>query len=187
MSQEKKSFFAKYKFLILILAAAIAYNLFFTNRPSTSSSTKSTADAEKGVITTIKEIEKDSFKIINEEIIPLKENSRLVTEYMDGHRDTFKVSEILASDAGGDVNDVPETRYYRSPSYFTGFFYGSMLGYAFGGPSYGYGPRRGMYATDNAYQRSSTNAKPGVMKPSRTRSRSRSGYGSGRSTRSYGG
>ena len=63
--------------------------------------TKEVLDPTKGVITEVKEIETDLFRITNETIVDSIKDSRIIAEYLDGMRDTFTLDEARLVESGG--------------------------------------------------------------------------------------
>jgi hypothetical protein len=140
-----------------------------------------TLDPTQGVITEVKEIEQDLFRITDETIVPLKEDSRIIAEYMDGVRDTFTLAEAQLTEADPGYHDYPR-RHGMS-----GVLMGGMMGYMMG-RSLSSPINRAAYASQSAYQKSTTSTS--TMRSSATRRTVRtpkSGFGGSRSSRSYGG
>lgn len=140
-----------------------------------------TLDPTQGVITEVKEMEKDLFRITDETIVPLKEDSRIIAEYLDGVRDTFTLEEAKLIDTEGQS----ETHYHRSG--MSGVLMGGMMGYMMG-RSLSSPINRAAYASQSAYQKS-TGASSSMRSTAtrRTVRTPKTGFGGSRSTRSYGG
>jgi len=130
----------------------------------------------QGVITEVKEMETDLFKITDETIVNTKEDSRIIAEYMDGVRDTFTLEEAQLQDA-----DNPRRRGTR------GVWMAGMMGYMMG-RNMSQGTSRAAYANDKAYNKSTKATNSLRSTASRKTVRTpKKGFGSSRSTRSYGG
>jgi hypothetical protein len=137
----------------------------------------------KGLITELKEVEQNKFKITDETVVENKEDSRIIATYLDGTIDTFTVDEVKVVES-----DSPN--YYRR-SGMSSVLMGGLMGY-YMGRSFSSPPRASAYADPKTYNRvnstagstlNSTARRTTVRRPTK----SSSGYGSGRSTRSYGG
>ncbi len=130
----------------------------------------------QGVITEVKEMETDLFKITDETLVPTTDDSRIIAEYMDGVRDTFTLAEAELVDA-----DNPRRSGTRGV-----LMYG-MMGYMMG-RSMSQTPSRSAYASDAAYKKSTSTSNSLRSTASRKTVRTpKKGFGSSRSTRSYGG
>ena len=130
----------------------------------------------QGVITEVKEMETDLFKITDEQVVPTIDDSRIIAEYMDGVIDTFTLQEATLVDA-----DNPRRSRTR------GVLMGGMMGYMMG-RSMSQGTTRSAYASDAAYKKSSNTTNSLRSTASRKTVRTpKKGFGSSRSTRSYGG
>ncbi len=134
----------------------------------------------QGLVTTIEEVEKDKFKIADETVVEKKEDARIIAQYLDGQRDTFTLDEARLIEA-----DSPRGSSMR------GAFLGGVMGYYFG-RSLSSPINSSSYKNNAAYQKSQTKTASSLKSTaSRTTVRkpvnSTKGYGSGRSTRSYGG
>jgi hypothetical protein len=141
-------------------------------------------DPTQGIIVRLEEEVKDKFLITDEEIIEKREDSQIIVSFLDGKIDTFSIEEVTITRA----ND-PRSSTFRTIAM------AGMLGYYMGRPMSS-GVSRGAYASNDAYNKSqsttsslrSTATRRTVRRPSTTSgSSSGSRYGTGRSTRSYGG
>lgn len=190
MESEKKSFFQRNKWYILLVAGLFIYVNFFNKEeaPQETVIVEETVEPTSGVVTTVKEVNKDNYKIVDEQVVATKADSRVIAQHIDGQIDTFTMDQVMLVES----RDTTNTR-RRGGSFFRGLVYGGMMGYVFGGRSWGTPLRRGSYANDRAYQQSNTSGRQRMkstanVKTSRRSTTSRkTGYGSGRSTRSYGG
>lgn len=137
----------------------------------------------QGVFAEIEEVKENIFKINNEEILDKREDSRIIASFMDGTIDTFTLDEISLT----TYND-PRRSALRSVAM------GGMMGY-FMGRSMGSGLSRNSYANDKAFNKSSTTgtskmrstATRKTVRTAKAKTKSKSGFGSKKSTRSYGG
>lgn len=132
----------------------------------------------QGLITTVTEVEADNFKIASEEPVDQVEDSRIISNYLDGSSDTFTLAEAKLMQVSQDT--TRRHRSVRAGSYGLWFF---MMSGRFGG---GHTPRASAYVNNDAYQRTQSNTASRLRSTARTTT-TRSGYGSGRSGRSYGG
>lgn len=164
-----------------LLLIFLACGLIFTSCGSSSTETVEVEIPTEGLITTVKEVEKDLFKIENEETVADTSDSRIIANYMDMTSDTFTLDQarLMQSSPGREGSVV------RSAG--MGYFGFIMLG-RMGGRA----PRAGAYTDPKAHSKASNGAgkkmKSSANRVTRTRpSSGKSGYGSGKSTRSYGG
>jgi len=137
-------------------------------------------DPTQGIIAEIEEVKTDIFKINNEEIIEKREDSRIIATFMSGKIDTFTLDEISLKEYNDPVRSGVRTAVY-------GGLMGYMLGRRMSSPL-----TRSSYKTDKAYAGSNTTKKSALRSTAskrivRTPKASKSGYGSRKSTRSYGG
>ena len=150
------------------------------------------AEVNQGVVTELTEVAPDEWRIADERVVGDSARSKIIATGLDGVTDTFALGEIGDADAVASA-DSTSSRRARRRSYFTPILFYGLFGSRFG-RSYGYasaGPRPSAYVNPTAYNRVQSTAgsqlrtaRPGgSSKPSS----SRTGYGSGRSTRSFGG
>ena len=181
---------AKFRWPIII-GCILVYFLFFNKSEDTSNTQAPTTEIEyeptQGVITTLEQVGEDEFKIKDEQIVDSKEESLVIVNYTDGEVDTFSMAQVQNQE-----NSEETSRYRYRPSYFSTFAMAGLLGYTFGGRSMRTPINRSAYTSSTAYNRSSTAGVRQMKSTARTStvrrtSSGRSGYGSGRSTRSYGG
>lgn len=137
----------------------------------------------EGLITTVKEVELDLFKIEDEQVVKDTADSRIIANYLDHTSDTFTLAEARLIEA----NDPDGRRRSVVRSAGMGF-----LGYMFFRNMMGGRPGVGAYTNSAAHSRVANGAgsrmEKSAARATRTRpAGSRKGYGSGRSTRSYGG
>ncbi len=132
----------------------------------------------EGLITTVTEVSQENYKIASEEPVSRVEDSRIIIEKMGGLRDTFTLEEAkLITQVTADTT---KTRAFRHAGMgYWGFLMLGRMGT--------HTPSAGAYVNNNAYNNASTTAGSRLSGSARTTTRSRSGFGSGKSTRSFGG
>ncbi len=137
----------------------------------------------QGVITTVDEVETDRFKIADETVVPKKEDSRIIANYLDGTADTLTLDEARLVDA-----DDPQ---HRRRSSMSGVLMAGFIGYHMG-RSPKVPPSASAYKNKSTFDKvknttgksmASTAKKTTVKRPKT----GKSGYGSGKSSRSSGG
>ena len=136
----------------------------------------------EGLITTVKEVESDLFKIEDEVVVPAPEESRIVAKYMDGVIDTFTLEEAKLVDA--EQSSGRRGGIFRAASY--GLF-GYMMGRRMGGSS---GISSSAYVDPKTHQRVASTAGTKLNNSAKRTTRpvsGKKGFGGGRSTRSVGG
>lgn len=142
----------------------------------------------QGLITVVKEVETDLFKIEEEVTIPDTAGSLIVANYLDSTSDTFTLAEARLMEANGYPGRSGSVM--QAASY--GLF-GYMIARNMGGGMAARRPKAGAYTSQKAYQKSTSTAGQSLNRTaSRTRkvrpSSGKSGYGSSsKSTRSFGG
>ncbi len=163
------------------LGLYILFNFFGSRGGGDDYIEETLEDPTQGIICHIEEQKQDLFRITDEEIIDVKEDSRIYATYLDGSMDTFTLEEVRLIEANN-----PRASALRAIAM------GGMLGYMMGRPM-GSGLTRNSYANQSAYDKSSssgrsqlrsTSRKTTVRKPNPS---SKTGFGSSRSSRSYGG
>lgn len=150
------------------------------------------ADVNQGVVTELREVAPGEWRIADERVVGDSTASRVIAAGLDGTTDTFALDEIGDAGALAAADSTDQRRYRRRATFLPILFYG-FFGSRFG-RRYGYagaGPRPGAYVNAGAYDRVRSTAgqqlrtaRPGGSARPTT---SRTGYGSGRSTRSFGG
>ena len=191
--RQEPSFFARYKWYLIGIVGFLVIRSLISS-PGTSSSNVEYIETEvasptEGVITKVEEVQADVFKITDEEVVSTVEESRIIANYLDGETDTFTLNEIAVV----DTTVVSEERGYRRRSGISSIVHYGLIGYMLGRPM-GTPMRSSSYATRDSYNKSqagrtrvnSTASRRTVRSP-RPSSTGKSGYGSGRSTKSYGG
>jgi len=113
-----------------VIGLFVAYNIFFGDDGSSAENVEyeEVVNPTEGLVTTVKEIETDQFKIEDEEVVPTPEESRIIAKYMDGQIDTFTLEEAKLVDAEGTGSR--SSGIFRAASY--GLF-GYMMGRRMGG------------------------------------------------------
>ena len=144
-------------------------------------------DYTQGLITEVEEVEKDQFKITDENVVATKEDSRIIATYLDGAIDTFTLDEVALVE--GEENNEG----YSRRSGMSSVLMGGMMGY-FMGRSLSSPTNPSSYKNTAAYNKSNTTTSSALKSTAKTTttrtkrpSTGSSGHGSGKSTRSYGG
>lgn len=138
----------------------------------------------KGLITTVVEVSPESYKIEDEQPVADTSQSLIIAKYLDNTIDTFTLAEVRLVQQSN--YNGPRSGVFTAASY--GFF-----GYMMGRSMMGYRPSASAYRDPNTYNRVNNTTGNTVRSSSTTTrrakpgSRSSSGYGSGKSSRSYGG
>lgn len=170
--------YIKYAFYAII-AFMVIKGVFFDKGSDEPSYTEETIEEPtQGIITKVKEIEADLFKITDEELVPAKEDSRIIASFLDNTVDTFTLDEARLEDASN-----PKRSMIRSVAM------AGMFGFMMGRPMSG-GVSRAAYADDRTFNKSNTTGKSQLKSTASRRVQrtpTKTGYGSGKSTRSYGG
>lgn len=135
----------------------------------------------QGIVTTVREVEPDQYKIVDEVTVPDTADSRIIAEHLDGQVDTFSLAEARMAEQQGYQNHQ-QGGLLRMASY-------GLMGYMLG-RSMGAGPMSSAYINPQTYNRVNSTAGQN-LRQSATRTRvssgTRTGFGGGRSTRSFGG
>ncbi len=165
------------------LYSLIAVALFLATACGGSETvTEEVALPTEGLITVLQEVEKDLFKIEDEQTIPDTSQSLVVAKYMDATVDTFTLAEVrLMSQrqVGGTHGGIATAASYGLFGYFMGRSMASR-------------PRPSAYTDPKAHQKVTQKAGNRMQQTAARTTRTRpatgkSGYGGGRSTRSSGG
>ena len=131
----------------------------------------------QGIVTEIKEVQQELFRITDEIVVETKDDSRIIAEYMDTTRDTFTLEEA-------------KLYYAENPSRgraMNGILMGGLMGYMMG-KSMSTPVSRNAYSSDKAYNKSTTsNNSLRSTASKRTVKTPKKGFGSSKSSRSYGG
>jgi hypothetical protein len=134
----------------------------------------------QGLITIVKEVKKDEFKIDDEITIPDTSQSLIVANYLTGASDTFTLQEArLVAQNGGS------SRHGGVMGAASMGLMGFMMGRSMGG----FSPSAGAYTSQEKFNKVNSTAGSSLRNTSTRVSRPSggSGFGSGRSTRSVGG
>lgn len=180
--EERQSSFPIKWIIYGVIGLFVGYNLLFKGGSSDKDYIEETLESPtQGIKVELQETEKDLFKITDEELLENKADSRIIANYMDNTSDTFTLAEVklMEADNGNSRRSMLRT-----------VAYAGMFGYMMGRPMSS-GVSRGAYANEKAYNKSSTTGRSSLRSTSNkvvSRKPSRSkGYGSGKSSRSYGG
>lgn len=137
----------------------------------------------QGLITTVQEVQTEQYKIADEQTVQDTADSRIIANYLDNTSDTFTLAEARLVQQSGYSG-------HRS-GVFTAASYG-FFGYMIGRSMMRHRPSSAAYMDQKTYNKvnsttgnSMRSTASKVRRP--TKSGSRSGFGSGRSTRSHGG
>ncbi len=181
-------------FLVGIIACSLAACDPGSRQP-VNTGTEERWEPTKGIITEVQEVDTNDFRIIDERVVENKADSRIIAHYLDGTTDTMTVEEAKLA-AGEEATETSNTthqqRHYYGGGYgFFGVLRGGLMGYYLG-RSMSVPPSAGVYMDQRTYNRVADNAGKTIQQTARRTtvsrpSKSRSGYGSRRSTRSYGG
>ena len=134
----------------------------------------------EGLITTVQEVAPDDFKIASEVPVSNPADSRIIVDYYaeEMPNDTFTLEEAkLIAQVSGESKEGQATQRART-GYFGFLMFGRMGGFS---------PSSGAYVNNNAYNNASNTAGNRLKSSARTTTRSRSGFGAGKSSRSFGG
>lgn len=170
------------KITIQRLSFLLAFTFFLlTACGGTETVTEEVALPTEGLITVLQEVEKDLFKIEDEQTIPDTSQSLVIAKYMDAGVDTFTLAEVRLMQerqVGGAHGGIATAASYGLMGYFMGRSMASR-------------PRASAYTDPKAHQRAQqagNKMQKTAARTTRTRPASgKSGFGSGRSTRSSGG
>lgn len=178
MSENSSSFnFIRVGFYVLI-GGFLLFRFFGGSSSSGEDYVEQTVeDPTQGIIAKIKEVETDLFKITDEELIDERENSLIIATFLDSSVDTFTLDEVRLEEANN-----PKRSMLRSVAM------AGMLGYMMGRPMSS-GISRSAYADDRTFNKSNSSGKSQLKSTAsrRTVKTPSKGFGSGKSTKSYGG
>ena len=147
----------------------------------------------EGVETELTEVAPDDWRIADERVLPDSNATRVIATGLDGVADTFALAELTgARVAGESVPDSTEQRRYRRRTFFSPILLYGLIGNRLGGYRSGFTPNPSAYVDRGTYNRVQNTAGTRLQSSARrttvTRpSSGRSGFGSGRSGRSFGG
>jgi hypothetical protein len=164
-----------YKHLILpaLFSVGLGFSLFSCNAEETYQ------EPTQGLITTVTEVGPEDYKIASEESVDRIEDSRIIVEKLSGDRDTFTLEQAkLITQVTTDTSAVSQPFRRAGMGYFGFLMLGRMGGHSV---------NSGAYVNNNAYNKASSTAGSRLSSTARSTTRSRSGFGGGKSTRSFGG
>ncbi|PHN02273.1 hypothetical protein [Flavilitoribacter nigricans] len=182
-SKFRQSFPHQYREAVWIALVTLTLSLLVLNCSDTI--TEEQVEFTQGVITFMEEVEPEQYKIVDEQVVADKTDSKIITDYLDGRRDTISLYEAQAMSA-----DTTSTGTHRRSHYRT--YYGGLMGFYLG-RSTSIPPSPGVYQNQSTYNRVHNNAYSSMQSTARrttvTRpSGSSKGFGSSsKSSRSYGG
>ncbi|MGB1204525.1 MAG: hypothetical protein ACPG5B_02695 [Chitinophagales bacterium] len=137
-------------------------------------------DFTKGVITTIEETEKDKFTIVDEQIVPKKEDSRVIVRKLGGEIDTMTLAQAQTV-ANNDPNTNKEE--YRSGGSGMGnILMWGVMGY-FLGRNMSRPINSGAYKNQQTYQRVNSTTNTQAMQSRKTVGRPTQAKGTGGQTK----
>jgi hypothetical protein len=167
------------------IAVFFIFSLFRTCLCSSGGSEEEVQIPTEGLITTVAEVERNSFKIEDETTIPDTAASLIIAKYMSGKIDTFTLAEARLVQQGHSTGHSSMAGPIMAAA--GAGFLGYMMGRSMRTP-----PSPSAYTNQQAYNRvnsttgSSLNRSAArVSRPSA--GRSSSGFGGGRSSRGFGG
>ena len=136
----------------------------------------------QGVVTTIEEVSPDEFKIIDEQVIATKSESKIIAKYIDGSVDTLSLNEAQLA-----YKDSTNSTRRHSSRGFRSVMWGGLFGY-YMGRNMNSPINRNAYGNQTAYDKSNRSHSNLKSTARRTRvSSPRKSSGRSRSSRSYGG
>ena len=169
--------FHKQYLLPALLSTGLAFSLFSCGG---GDETETVTVPTEGLITTVQEVAPDDFKIASEVPVANPADSRVIVDYYAAEvpNDTFTLDEAkIIAQVSGDSKEGQATQRARS-GYFGFLWFGRMGGFS---------PSAGAYVNNSAYSQASNTAGSRLNSTARTTTRTRSGFGGGKSTRSFGG
>lgn len=180
-SKFRQSFPHKYRDAVLVFLFTLTLSLLVISCSNTV--TEERVEFTQGVITLMEEVEPGQYKIMDEQVVDSKASSMIITNYLDGHRDTITLNEAQAMSA--DTTSTRHRSHYRT-------YYGGLMGFYLGRSS-SIPPSPGVYQNQSTYNRVHNNAYSSMQSTARRTTVSRpasssKGFGSSsKSSRSYGG
>lgn len=163
----------KHLILPALLSAGLGLTMF-----SCGSDTETVEVPTEGLITTVKEVSAGDYKIESEVPVGVVADSRIIVEDLAGDRDTFTLEQAKLISQVADPNSSEGRSMHSAGMGYFGFL---MLGRMGGTPS------SGAYVNSGAHQSATNNAGSRMSSSAKTTTRSKSGFGGGKSTRSFGG
>lgn len=154
---------------------------FFTSC-SSGSSYEEVEIPTQGLITTVQEVQPESYKISGEQAVQDTADSRIIAVYLDSTRDTFTLAEVRLIQQSGYSG--PRSGVFGAASY-------GLMGFMMGRSMSRFRPSSSAYMDQKTYNKVNSTTGNSIRSSSKTvrrpSTRSSKGFGSGRSTRSHGG
>jgi len=175
------SFPKRYRDSLLVVLVTLTLS-FLVMSCGSDTVTEEQVEYTQGVITLMEEVSPEQFKIVDETVVANKNDSKIITQYLDGHKDTISLYEAQAI-----AQDTTSRHYHRHRTYYWG-----LMGWHLGRSS-SIPPASNAYHNQAAYNRVQNNAGSTMQRTARRTTVSRpanssKGYGSSsKSSRSYGG
>lgn len=172
----------EYRNALLIASLVLLLSLLVSCEDSL---TEEQVEFTQGVVTFMEEVTPEQYRIVNEKLVDNQADSRIITDYLDGHRDTITLYEAQAVSADSTRDTDHHRSYHRT-------YYGGLIGYYLG-RSASVPPSPGVYRDQSTYNRVQNSAGTTLQQTARRTTVSRPanssrGFGSGsKSSRSYGG
>ncbi|MFT4664810.1 MAG: hypothetical protein ACI8YQ_002183 [Polaribacter sp.] len=184
MDTEEMSTGQKIKYGIYALIAMWFIYSFFIAKPTPAKAEyEEVATPTQGIATILQEVNPEEFKIEDEINLASSEDSYIVAKYLDTTIDTFTLAEVQLMSENPSGNSPRNSSMMRVASY--GFF-GYMMGRSMSSPV-----RSSAYMDQKTYNKVNKNTgnkmRSTAKRTSRAKPAGKSGYGSGKSSRSYGG
>lgn len=176
-----------------LFAIGAAGTLFLTSCDNVQYADEEQIELTKGLVTVLEEVEPDNFKIIDEQVVESKAESRVITHYFDGTIDTLMLNDLDPNTlaATSEPADSTSRRHYYHRRSMSSVLMGGLMGY-YMGRSMSVPPAASSYRDQNTYNRvnsstgrtlSNTASRTTVRRPTS----GSSGFGGSKSTRSVGG
>lgn len=170
-----------------VLGLFVLYNIAFKgSSDDTTYTTEEVVTPTKGIVTTVQQVSDSLYKIEDEQTVPTPEESLIIAKNLDNTIDTFTLDQakLSASDTTSNSYRSSNRYIYRAVSYG---LMGYMMGRSMSSP-----PMSSAYIDQRTYDRVNRNAGSTLHNTASRRTVSRpssgkSGYGSSRSSRSFGG
>ncbi|MEZ5041295.1 MAG: hypothetical protein R2828_15465 [Saprospiraceae bacterium] len=174
-------------------AIGVAGTLFLTSCDNVQYAEEEQIELTKGLVSVLEEVEPNNFKIVDEQVVETKAESRVITHYLDGTIDTLMLNDVDPNTLAATSEPADSTsrhHYYRRHG-MSSVLMGGLMGY-YMGRSMSVPPSAASYRDQNTYNRVNSSAGRTLANTaSRTTVRrptsGSSGFGSGKSTRSVGG
>ena len=160
----------KIKWIIygVIAVVIIGFNFCSNNEQAQETTTEEVVSPTQGLITTVKEVETDQFKIEDEQAVDEISASRIIAKYMDNTVDTFTLDEakLVADTTSSNSNNYRRSSVVRMASY-------GLMGYFFGRSMGSFRPNRSAYVDQSTYNRVTNNAGQSLQRTANRRTVSR--------------